>query len=81
MLWRFLMTSYLEAHELFGYVDGSLICPPQLVPYPTSSTALVPNPKYQFWVQQDKLILSAITSTLSEIVLIRVVGLQKLLDV
>jgi len=81
MLWRFLMTSYLEAHELFGYVDGSIICPPQLVPCPTSSTTLVPNPEYQFWVQQDKLILSAIISTLSKIVLTHVVGLQKSLDI
>jgi hypothetical protein len=62
-------------------VDGSIICPPQFVPCPTSSTTLIPNPEYQFWVQQDKLILSVIISILSEIVLTHDVGLHKSLDV
>jgi hypothetical protein len=83
LLWRYLMASYLEAQDLFGYVDGSIPCPPQSdqSSSDTSSITLVPNPNYNLWVQQDKLILSAVVSTLSEVVLAHVVGLKTSRDV
>ena len=42
---------------------------------------MVPNPNYNLWVQQDKLVLSVVVSTLSEVVLAHVVGLKTSRDV
>jgi hypothetical protein len=49
---------------LFGYVDGTLPQPPKLIPNITSGL-LVTNPAYLPWYHQDRMIFSAIISTLS----------------
>jgi len=46
ILWQFLMVSFLEAQNLFGYVDGTTQRPPQLIP-DTTSSLLISNPGYQ----------------------------------
>ena len=42
---------------------------------------MVPNPNYNLWVQQDKLVLSIVVSTLFEVVLAHVVRLKTSRDV
>jgi hypothetical protein len=75
ILWRFLMVPFLEVQNLFGYVDGTHPRPPQLIPDCTSGL-LLSNPKYQSWYHQDKMIFSAIISTLSVEALPNVIGLS-----
>jgi len=74
--WRFLMSNYPEGQQLFGYIDGSIPCPPKHLPATTaapSSSSI--NPSFQPWYHQDKLILSALVSSLSEPILANVVNL------
>jgi len=75
ILWRFLMVPFLEGQNLFGHVDGSTPRPPQLVP-DTTSSLLIANPGYQTWYHQDRMIFSAIISTLSVEALPHVIGLS-----
>jgi hypothetical protein len=75
LLWQFLMVPFLEGQNLYGYVDGTNPRPPQLVADPTSGL-LVANPGYQAWYHQDRMIFSAIVSTLSVEALPHVIGLS-----
>jgi hypothetical protein len=68
------MIPFLEGQNLFGYVDGTYLRPPKLVPDPTSGL-LVSNPDSQTWYHQDKMIFSTIISTLSVEALPHVIGL------
>jgi hypothetical protein len=92
MLWQYLLASYLEGQNLFGYIDNSIPCPLKfisstIIPSSTSSTTttdsptLVPNPDYKVWVRQDKLILSVNISTISEDILVHIVSLHTSRDV
>jgi len=36
ILWQFLMVPFLEGHNLFGHVDGTILQPPKLIPDRTS---------------------------------------------
>lgn len=81
LVWRTQVVPYLEGNSLFGYVTGEIPCPPKFISTPTteasaSTFALVPNPSYTVWFHQDKLILSAIISTLTEGVLAHDVGIS-----
>jgi hypothetical protein len=88
MLWQYLLASYLEGKNLFEYIDNSILCPPKFISSATTSSItttdspnLVPNPDYKIWVCQDNLILSVIISTISEVILVHVIGPQTSCDV
>jgi hypothetical protein len=92
MLWQYLLASYLEGQNLFGYIDNSIPCPPKFISSTTTTSStssttttdsptLVPNPDYEVWVRQDKLILSVIISTISEDILVHIVGLHTSRDI
>jgi hypothetical protein len=68
------MVPFLEGHNLFGYVDGTFPQPPKLVPNRTSGL-LILNPDHSPWYHQDRIIFSAIISTLSVETLPHVIGL------
>jgi hypothetical protein len=68
------MVPFLECQNLFGYIDGTTPRPPQLLPDSTSGL-LVANPSYHSWYHQDRMIFSAIISTLSVETLPHVIGL------
>jgi hypothetical protein len=68
------MVPFLEGQNLFRYVDDTTPRPLQLLPDPTSRL-LVANPSYHSWYHQDRMILSAIISTLSVETLPHVIGL------
>jgi hypothetical protein len=74
ILWQFLMVPFLEGQNQFGYIDGTTPRPPQLLPDPTSGL-LVANPSNHSWYHQDRMIFSAIISTLSVETLPHVIGL------
>ena len=62
------MKPFLLGHDLFGYMDGSI-----LAPAPTISTAgeepAAPNPMFAQWFQIDQLIVSYLMFTLFEPIL------------
>ncbi|OVA03104.1 hypothetical protein BVC80_8857g28 [Macleaya cordata] len=58
-------------YDIEMYVDGTLTPPPRTLPGDETTI----NPAYRAWRKQDKLIFSWLLSSLSEIVITRVVGL------
>jgi hypothetical protein len=64
ILWQFLMVPFLEGQNLFGHVDDTILQPPKLIPDQTSSL-LILNPDHLPWYHQDRIIFSAIISTIS----------------
>lgn len=73
LLWLSQMKPFLLGHDLFGYVDGSM-----LAPATTISTAgeepTAPNPMFAQWFQIDQLIVSYLTFTLFEPILSLTIG-------
>jgi hypothetical protein len=69
------MVPFLEGHNLFGHVDGTIPQPPKLIPDRTSGL-LILNPDHLPWYHQDRIIFSAIISTLSVETLPHVIGLS-----
>nr|XP_045090265.1 protein transport protein sec31-like [Aegilops tauschii subsp. strangulata] len=67
LLWRAQVLPLMRSHYLEGYVDGSLPCPPAMVPVPSShgGSVMVPNPAHRRWTAQDQAILGAIQSSLT----------------
>jgi hypothetical protein len=78
-IWHTQIVPYLEGNELYEFVNGESICPPKFInSVATESTpsVLVKNPEYSTWYHQDKIVLSALISTLSVDVLPHVVGIK-----
>jgi hypothetical protein len=70
--WKAMIYPFLVTNDLFGYVDGSIYCPPALT-QPSSSDksitdppALTPNPSYQAWISNDAHVRMLLSSTISE---------------
>jgi hypothetical protein len=75
--WRTQIVPYLEGNELYGFVTGEMPCPSKFIStiaIATIPSVLTPNPDYSAWYHQDKIVLSALISTLTEDVLPHVVG-------
>lgn len=73
---------YLRSQQLLGYVDSSSVCPGPLISQMKETRAThVPNPAHQNWLQHDRLVLSALFSSLSENVLSQVILLSTSLEV
>ncbi|XP_010470106.1 PREDICTED: uncharacterized protein LOC104750069 [Camelina sativa] len=60
--WNLQVHSFLDGHDLFGYIDGSKIPPDHTL---TSTYPPTPNPAYSTWRRQDKIIYSGLLGTLS----------------
>jgi hypothetical protein len=56
-LWKAQIVLTLQAHDLFGHVDGSLECPAKVLPDSTTSI-MKANLAYASWYQKDKVVLS-----------------------
>lgn len=67
LLWRAQVLPLMRSHYLEGYVDGTLPCPPAVVPMPSvnGGSVMVPNPAHRRWIAQDQAILGAIQSSLT----------------
>ena len=69
LYWRTQVDPILRSNLLYGFVDGTLVCPPEEIEVPASegaATSTKENPKYAAWHQQDQAILSALVSSLTE---------------
>jgi hypothetical protein len=78
LTWKQQLLPYLQGHDVYGYIDGSVPPPPKLVSSASTSndglSPLAPNPDYKRWFQQDQLLLSTILSSLTENVLAQMIG-------
>jgi hypothetical protein len=65
--------SLFIGYDLQGYIDNTIVCSSSTLPPSTSSNGLasvdVPNPIFWHWLRQDKLILFAIFTFVSESVI------------
>ncbi|KAJ0950007.1 hypothetical protein HanRHA438_Chr01g0044691 [Helianthus annuus] len=70
--WQAMIHPFLVTNDLFGYVDGSIPCPPELVQPPltekssSETSESVPNPGHRAWISNDAHIRMLISSTISE---------------
>lgn len=71
LLWKSQFLAILRTHEFVGYIDGSLLCPPE---FTLLDNVPHPNPDHQKWIKQDQHLASWTMATLSEPVLAQVVG-------
>lgn len=63
LLWKSQFLAILCTHDLMGYIDGTLKCPPEFIVVDQVSTA---NPEYHSSIKQDQQLASWIMATLSE---------------
>lgn len=73
--WKAMVQPFLVTNNLFGYIDGTIPCPPTTLPSRSTlekdaaSTAVQPpqpNPSYPAWVSNDAHVRMLIISTISE---------------
>jgi hypothetical protein len=65
--WKAQAAPVLHAHQLFGYVDGSISTLPQEITQGSGDAAReVPNPDYPHWYTQDQLLLSALVASMGD---------------
>ena len=59
LAWRIQFSALLVGFDVFGYVDGSNLCPAKTQVVAGSATT---NPAYTCWIRQGQLILHGIVS-------------------
>ncbi|XP_071681174.1 uncharacterized protein [Lolium perenne] len=67
--WRTQIAPILRSNLIYGFVDGTLQCPPEEIPNTdktAGAAATIANPQYLAWHQQDQAILSGIVGSLTE---------------
>jgi hypothetical protein len=74
LLWLKQMRPFLVGHNLWRFVDGSYSAPNEFTTPATATAPAVPNPAYSTWHQADQLVVSYLTTTLTEPVLAMTVG-------
>lgn len=67
------MKPFLLGHNLFGYVDGSILAPATTISTAGEEPA-APNPMFAQWFQIDQLIVSYLTFTLFKPILSLTIG-------
>ncbi|KAJ0522439.1 putative RNA-directed DNA polymerase [Helianthus annuus] len=79
--WKLMIQPFLVTNGLFGYIDGSIPCPPSVIATsgkekeaPASSTV---NPNYDAWLANDAHVRMLLLSTISEAVFQHVQGLRE----
>ncbi|MFS7923079.1 putative RNA-directed DNA polymerase [Helianthus anomalus] len=61
--WKSMVEPFLVSNNLFGYIDGTIPCPPSKI---TTETAVTENPSYSRWVANDAHVRMLLVSTISE---------------
>jgi hypothetical protein len=74
IVWKYQVTSILEAYSLLEFNDGSQPCPEKYLRDETESLTLNINAEYTKWMAHDKTLLTMLNATLSPSVLSMVVG-------
>ncbi|KAM0038591.1 putative RNA-directed DNA polymerase [Helianthus debilis subsp. tardiflorus] len=72
--WKLMLQPFLVTHSLFGYVDGSIPCPPSTIAVSSATgkdtegtaSTVQPNLNYTNWLSNDAHVRMLIMSTISE---------------
>ncbi|KAD0157053.1 hypothetical protein E3N88_44702 [Mikania micrantha] len=69
--WKAMLEPFLITNNLFGYIDGTIPCPPATIPAvgPSDKDAVPPsqpNPNFTTWLSNDAHVRMLILSTISE---------------
>ncbi|KAD3068184.1 hypothetical protein E3N88_36064 [Mikania micrantha] len=69
--WKAMIEHFLITNNLFGYIDGTIPCPPATIPTvgPSDKDAVPPsqlNPNFTTWLSNDAHVRMLILSTISE---------------
>lgn len=80
--------SFLVGHDLWKFVDGTHPQPSTTITLPitytnttTTATLIQPNLAHALWYQQDQLLISYLTSTLSKPILHPIIGYDTTRDI
>lgn len=79
LVWKQQIITTVRGYGLEGFLDGSSIPPDKFIPAGEPGLLRV-NPEYTAWQRQDQLLASWILSSLSESVLVTMVGLNSSYD-
>jgi hypothetical protein len=56
MAWQFQLIAYLRGQDVYGFIDGTILPPAQLIVNPVTTPGapvMIANPKYLSWYQRD----------------------------
>ncbi|CAL9007449.1 unnamed protein product [Prunus brigantina] len=88
LLWLRQIKSSLVGHDLWRFVDGTHPQPSATITLPitdtkttTTATLIQPNLAHALWYKQDQLLISYLTSTLSEPILHPTIGCDTTRDI
>lgn len=70
--WKTQVENALKATDLYGYVDGSIVCPASHVI--DSSGVKTLNPEFSQWTTIDRMLLSCLIATLTRPILPHIIG-------
>ncbi|PRQ18435.1 putative transcription factor interactor and regulator CCHC(Zn) family [Rosa chinensis] len=73
-IWKFLMTTMFKAHNLLGYVDGSIMPPEKFLPNDAGEPTVAISPSYETWMAHDAGVMVLIHATLSNSALSHIIG-------
>uniref|UniRef100_A0A803PR44 Retrotransposon Copia-like N-terminal domain-containing protein n=1 Tax=Cannabis sativa TaxID=3483 RepID=A0A803PR44_CANSA len=79
-LWRNLVSTMSRALSLEGYINGTRICPPKLIPAPgatiegISDPTLMVNPEFERWIVCDQLLMGWLYGSMTEAIATEVMG-------
>nr|KYP54366.1 hypothetical protein KK1_000553 [Cajanus cajan] len=65
LTWKLQVEAFLDGYDLLKYPDGSFPAPATTVSTTLEPPVTTPNPAYQTWCRQDRLIYGALLTTLS----------------
>ncbi|KAL6178465.1 hypothetical protein ACLB2K_049983 [Fragaria x ananassa] len=74
IIWRYLMTTNFKAHNLLGYVDGSITPPEKFLLDDADEPTSAINPSYSIWLAHDAGVQVLIHATLSNTALNHIIG-------
>lgn len=65
LMWSRQVSALLDGYDLAGYLDGSVIIPPETI---NTDGVLTANPAYTIWKRQDKLVYSALLGAITVLI-------------
>ncbi|KAK6164426.1 hypothetical protein DH2020_001290 [Rehmannia glutinosa] len=80
LVWKMQVWAVVKGYSLDGYLTGEVKVPKEFLSETTENTKKV-NPAYISWIRQDQLLMSWLLSSLSENILVSVVGSNTSMEV
>ncbi|CAL8169438.1 unnamed protein product [Prunus armeniaca] len=78
--WQYQLQSVLQGYDLYGYFDGTTVCPPKFTISESEGVTIEITKDYKSWIQVDKALLSLLIATLSGDTMEYVIGCKTARD-